>query len=70
MSMSGEVVLSVDETVAFAELAQDFDPDAIMSVSGLTAVMARNQHEAVVQQERVAAGLPVVTKATRFQSSF
>lgn len=70
MSMSGEVVLSVDEAVAFAELAQGFDPDAIMSVSGLTAVMARNQHEAVAQQEKLAAGLPVVTEATTFQSSF
>lgn len=70
MGMSGEVMLSESEAAAFAELAQDFDPEAVLSVGGLTAVMARVQGEAVVQQEQVEAGLPVTTEATMFQSSY
>lgn len=70
MGMTGEVALSANETAAFAELAQDFDPDAVLSVGGLTAVMARAQGEAIAQQEQIAAGDPVVTEATMFQSSY
>ena len=70
MSMAGEVTLSQYEQTAFAELAQDFDPDAALSVSGLTAVMARVQQEAVEQQEQTDEGLPVATDATMFQSSY
>lgn len=69
MSMSGEAMLSITEEITFAELAQDFDPD-VLSVDGLTSVLARVQQEAVAQEEQIVAGLPVSTDATMFQSSY
>lgn len=70
MNTSGESMLPLDEAAAFAELAKEFDPDATLVVSGLTAVMARVQQEAGQDAELQAAGAPVATEATMFQSSY
>jgi hypothetical protein len=71
MGRTGETILSSNEQEAFAELVSAYDnPPGTVAIGGLSAVLARVQHEALVQGEQLAAGqTDVNVEASSFQSA-